>query len=29
VRRAAVIAFLLLLACKKGDPIANVIHDIE
>lgn len=29
MRRAAVIAFLLLLACKKGDPIANVIHDIE
>ena len=29
MRRAAVFAFLLLFACKKGDPIANVIHDIE
>ncbi len=29
MRRAAAIAFLLLLTCKKGDPIANVIHDLE
>jgi hypothetical protein len=29
MRRAVTIAILLFLACKKGDPIANVIHDIE
>lgn len=29
MRRAAAIAILLLLTCKKGDPIANVIHDLE
>ena len=29
MRRAAAIAILLLLTCKKGDPVANVIHDLE
>lgn len=29
MRRAVTIALLLFVACKKGDPIANVIHDIE
>jgi hypothetical protein len=29
MRRAVTIAILLFVACKKGDPIANVIHDIE
>jgi len=29
MRRAVTIAILLFVTCKKGDPIANVIHDIE
>jgi hypothetical protein len=28
MRRATAIAFLLVLACRKGDPVAATIHDI-